>query len=115
MLITDIQNWTLRPHFSSIIFSWSIGYNGSPIHFIDSQTICYLNGNCVKFVNIESGSVRYLQSPGNGISNLAVNPVYGYIAFNENGLKARIFIYHIDDLNKPYNVLSGIFGIFLVL
>jgi len=66
-----------------------------------------LNGNCVKLVDIKDGSVRYLETPGNGIATLTVNSSYGYIAFGENGLNARIFIYNKNNLDEPLIVIPG--------
>ncbi|XP_066933494.1 cilia- and flagella-associated protein 43-like [Clytia hemisphaerica] len=93
--------------FGDIVLNWSVGYDGSPVHFLDNKTICYVNGNCIKIVNIEDNSVNYLQSPGNGIAVLAVNPLYGYLAFSENGLNANIYIYNKNDLVKPSHTLPG--------
>ena len=66
-----------------------------------------MNGNCIKFVNINDGSVSYLHAPGNGISALAVNPFHGLVAFGENGLNAKIFIYETKKLDKPICTIPG--------
>lgn len=67
-----------------------------------------MNGNCIKFVNITDGSVRYLHASCNGISTLAVNPSHGLVAFGENGLNAKIFVYELKNLNKPICTIPGI-------
>lgn len=51
--------------------------------------------------------MKYLHAPGNGISTIAVNPSYGLIAFGENGLNAKIFIYETNNLEKPLRTIPG--------
>ena len=48
-----------------------------------------------------------METPGNGIATLTVNPLYGCIAFSENGLNARIFIYSKDNLDQPVIIIPG--------
>lgn len=92
---------------NSFPHSWSIGYDGSPVYFLDNSTVCFLNGNCVKFINIENGGASYLPTPGDGINNLTVNSSYGFIAFSEDGIDARIFVYDSKDLTAPNVILKG--------
>lgn len=95
--------------------SWSFGYDGSPVYFLDNKTVCFLNGNCVKFINIENGATSYLPTPGDGIHNLTVNSSYGVIAFSEDSLDSQIFIYDPKELNRAKVTLKGIFEIFQLI
>lgn len=58
-------------------------------------------------VHLDNGTVDFIKSPGDGIQNLAVNTNYGSLAFSEDGLHARIFVYEIGNLSQPHSVLSG--------
>lgn len=102
--VIEILDWS----YQNLSFSWSIGYNGTPLYFVDDTTICFVNGNCIKFVNLTNGSVRYLHASSNGISTIAVNPSHGLVAFGENGLNAKIFVYEIKNLDKPISTIPGI-------
>ena len=51
--------------------------------------------------------MRYLHASSNGISALAVNPSHGLVAFGENGLNAKIFVYEIENLDKPISTIPG--------
>ena len=88
-------------------FSWCVGYTGQPVHYANDSTICYVNDNCIKLLKPAEESVTYLSSPGDGVGVLAVNSLYGYLAFSEEGCNARIFVYSIYDLDKPQCTLTG--------
>ena len=77
------------------------------MHYIDSNTVCFLNSNCLRLINTEDGQTQFINAPGDGIQTLAVNSNYGVLAFSEDGLNARIFVYKIGNLREPFSQLSG--------
>ncbi|XP_065649701.1 cilia- and flagella-associated protein 43 isoform X4 [Hydra vulgaris] len=97
--------------FGNLALNWSVGYNGSPIYFIDQNIICYLSLNSLKFHDITNDLVWYLESPGDGIQTLAINPEYGYVAFSEDGLDASIFVYKITSLESPVSTFKNSIGL----
>ena len=90
-----------------VFYSWSVGYEGSPIYFTDENVICFINANSLKFIDLTNQQTRYLQAPGDGIQTLAVNIGYGFVAFSEDGMNAKIFIYNINQLDTPKKTLKG--------
>ena len=89
------------------VFSWSVGYDGSPVYFTDENVICFINSNCLKFIDLTSQITTYLPAPGDGIQSLAVNIEYGFIAFSEDGINAKIFVYNVHQLDTPSGTLEG--------
>ncbi|XP_057306385.1 cilia- and flagella-associated protein 43-like [Hydractinia symbiolongicarpus] len=93
--------------FGELFLSSSVGYNGTPVYYTDTDAICYVNSNCLKVINISSGSTKYLNAPGDGITALAVNQSYGYLAFADDGLHAQIYVYSTQNLNSAVATLKA--------
>lgn len=97
---------------------WAQGYNGSAALFVNRDTICFVCGNNIKFVNTKDKRESVLSSPGEGIGAFAVNPLYSNVAFSELKVSPRLFVYVFPDFSKPRAILEGEFffhhtGIFL--
>lgn len=71
---------------------WSQGYKGDTLLHIDAATVCYACGNTVKFLDTTSLVERVFQSPGNGISQLAVSAAHSVFAVAEMGLHPKVFV-----------------------
>lgn len=86
---------------------WSQGYNGSPAVFVNRDTICFVCGNNVKFVNTKDKRESVLASPGDGIGALAVNPLCSNVAFAELKINPKLFVYVYPDFSLPRATLEG--------
>ena len=72
-----------------------MGYNGSPAHYLDPCTLCYLTPNCLTTTNLEDGNTHFHNMLGDGIQTLAINTTQGALAVSEDGINARIFVYQV--------------------
>ena len=78
---------------SSLSCSWSYGYKGTQLFFIDNNTLVYGCGNTLTFVNQSSGKhICSLASEGRGVSTIAVCSRGGLVAYTEETLQPRIFV-----------------------
>lgn len=94
--------------------SWSYGYKGTQLHFIDSHTVVYGCGNTLTFVNHSSGEhVRSLASEGRGVGPIAVCPRSGLVAYTEDKVQPEIFVLKYPACNLV-ETLSGEFCLLLL-
>lgn len=93
---------------------WAQGYNGSAALFVNRDTICFVCGNNIKFVNTKDKRESVLSSPGEGIGAFAVNPLYSNVAFSELKVSPRLFVYVFPDFSKPRAILEGEFFFFTI-
>ena len=88
-------------------FRWVQGYNGSATHYINKQTICFVCGNNIKFVNIRDKKESVLPSPGDGVGALAVSAAINKVGFAELKPNPKIFIYSLADFTQPKATLKS--------
>lgn len=101
-------NITLFSSSSSfIICSWAQGYDGGASSFVSKDTLCFVCGNNVKFINIKDRKTSFLPAPGDGIGVLTTNSAYNLYAFSELKANPRIFIYMFPDFSRPRAILKG--------
>ncbi|PFX29198.1 cilia- and flagella-associated protein 43-like [Stylophora pistillata] len=93
--------------FGTLELGWAQGYNGSPALFVNSNTVCFVCGNNIKFVNTKDKRESVLSSPGDGIGAFAVNSSTSNIAFAELRVNPKLFIYSFPDYSRPRAVLEG--------
>ena len=74
---------------------------------MNRDTICFVCGNNVKFVNLKDKRESVLASPGDGIGALAVNPSYSNFAFAELKVNPKVFVYAFPDFSRPRSTLEG--------
>ncbi|XP_033122449.1 cilia- and flagella-associated protein 43-like isoform X2 [Anneissia japonica] len=91
----------------SLDISWVQGYNGSNATFINQTTICYPCGNFIKFLDISSNDEAIHSSPGEGIGAFTVCGTQHVLAFSENCLSPRIFIYTYPSLTEKVVCKDG--------
>ena len=94
---------------------WAQGYDGSPALFVNRDTLCFVCGNNVKFINTRDKRESVLASPGDGIGTLAVNPLYSTFAFAELKIDPKVFVYVFPDFSRPRSILEGEENIILFL
>ena len=70
---------------------WSVGYDGSPIHFIDNSTLVYGSGNGLCLVNRSGKHVKSLPSHGSGVGPVATAPQASTIMYAESTLNPKVF------------------------
>ena len=70
---------------------WSVGYDGSAIHFINNSTLVYGSGNGLCMVDQGGKHVQSLPSHGSGVGPIATAPQAGTIVYAESTLNPRIF------------------------
>lgn len=93
--------------FGTLELGWAQGYNGSPALFVNRDTVCFICGNNIKFVNTKDKRESVLSSPGDGIGAFAVNSSTSSIAFAELKVNPKLFIYTFPDFSRPRAVLEG--------
>lgn len=69
-----------------------MGYGGSPLHYVDNNTLVYSTGNALTFVDSNGIHVRSVLSEGKGIGPVAVCPQTNFIAYAEASLEPLIFL-----------------------
>ncbi|XP_062907293.1 cilia- and flagella-associated protein 44 [Mobula hypostoma] len=93
-----------------LTFLHSFGYDSTRqvnLQLIGGETIMFVAGNLVIFMNIKTKDQKYIRSTsGGGIGILMVHPNGNYFAVGEKGIKPNIIIYEYPSL-KPYRNLRG--------
>ena len=100
MAIQECRRWDAihwDPWCICLICSWSCGYKGTQLQFIDNTTLAYGCGNTLTFVNYNGQHVRSLPSEGRGVGPIAVSPRSGLIAYAEMTLQPQIFVLKYPD------------------
>eukprot|EP00002_Diphylleia_rotans_P030276 TRINITY_DN620_c0_g1_i6.p1 TRINITY_DN620_c0_g1~~TRINITY_DN620_c0_g1_i6.p1 ORF type:complete len:1590 (-),score=396.80 TRINITY_DN620_c0_g1_i6:241-5010(-) len=96
------------PRFDgSLSVSRSYGYDGGHIHFIDEETVAFVLGNAIKFINTTSGHQFHFWCKGKGIQQFAVSRKAGLVAVAEKGNNPRIFIYEYPEGNISTTLSGG--------
>ena len=88
-------------------YRWSQGYKGDALLHIDAVTVCYACGNTVKFLNTSTLAEQVFQSPGNGVSQIAVSTAHSLFAVAESGLHPKVFVCQYPSMEVAA-VLKGI-------
>ncbi|XP_044522710.1 cilia- and flagella-associated protein 44 [Gracilinanus agilis] len=96
----------IPPNLLTIIYSF--GYDSTKrnnLHLLDSQTIMYVAGNQLVFLDLKTAEQTYLRSSGGGgIGALAIHPDNTYFVVAEKGFYPSVVIYEYPSL-KPYRIL----------
>lgn len=82
----------LLPYVCTDLFRWSVGYDGSPIHFIDNSTLVHGSGNGLCLIHHSGRHVKSLPSHGNGVGPIATAPQAGTIVYAESTLNPKVFV-----------------------
>ena len=87
---------------------WFLGYDGSPIHFVDNSTLLYSSGNGLTLVHHSGKHVRSLPSHGRGVGPIATAPKANTIVYAESTLRPKIFAisYPICELTATFNGMT---------
>lgn len=96
-------------YFVGYLSSWAQGYDGGTSSFVNKETLCYVCGNTVKFINVKDKSEAFLLSPGDGIGRLATNPNHAVYGFSEMKPSPQIFVYQFPNFGQPQAILKGRF------
>lgn len=68
------------------------------VEFVDKKIACYICGNYIVFLNMETKMRSVLQCPGRGIGAFTANGHYRTLAFSEHKLNPSIFVYNYPEL-----------------
>ncbi|XP_061084124.1 cilia- and flagella-associated protein 43 [Conger conger] len=85
---------------------WAQGFTSPNAEFIDAKTACYICGNYMVFLDVETKKRHVLQSPGRGIGAFAANGSSKTLAFSERKPNPSIFVYSYPELVQK-SVLKG--------
>ncbi|XP_034040088.1 cilia- and flagella-associated protein 43 [Thalassophryne amazonica] len=85
---------------------WIQGFTNTNIEFIDNTTVCYVCGNFICFLNLETKIKTLFQCPGRGIGAFTANSHNGIFALSEHNVNPSIFIYIFPELELK-NELKG--------
>lgn len=72
--------------------SWSVGYNGSQLHYITEDTLVYGCGHTLSFLKDDGKHVQSVQSEGKGVAFLTTCHKTQVVAYAEATLRPRIFV-----------------------
>ncbi|XP_048201777.1 cilia- and flagella-associated protein 44 [Perognathus longimembris pacificus] len=93
-----------------LILQHSFGYDcrkRANLHLIDSNSVIYVAGNQLVFLNLKTKEQTYLRScSGAGIGAIAVHPCRTHFAIAEKGHLPNIIIYEYPSL-RPYRILRN--------
>ncbi|XP_023144342.2 cilia- and flagella-associated protein 43 isoform X1 [Amphiprion ocellaris] len=90
----------------SLEVRWIQGFTNKSVDFVDNETVCYICGSHICFLNMETKTQSVFQSPGRGIGALTANSKSGIFAFSEQKLSPSIFVYIFPELQLK-NELKG--------
>ncbi|XP_029377676.1 cilia- and flagella-associated protein 43 [Echeneis naucrates] len=85
---------------------WVQGFTNKRVEFVDNKTVCYICGNYICFLNLETKFQSVLQGPGRGLGVLTANGSSGIFAFSEQRLSPSVFVYAFPQLQMK-NELKG--------
>lgn len=88
--------------YGKLKLSWSVGYNCSPLHFIDDNTLVYASGSSLTFLRTTGEIVCSTPSHGSGVGPLAVCKEAQTLAYAEVTLRPLIFV-----IKYPGNSIEG--------
>ncbi|XP_036430574.1 cilia- and flagella-associated protein 43 [Colossoma macropomum] len=83
----------------SLEVRWVQGFTSSNVEFVDKKTVCYICGNYIVFLNMETKVQNVLQCPGSGIGTFTANGLCRILAFSEQKLHPSIFVYSYPELS----------------
>ncbi|XP_017552052.1 cilia- and flagella-associated protein 43 isoform X1 [Pygocentrus nattereri] len=83
----------------SLEVRWVQGFTNSNVEFVDKKTACYICGNYIVFLNMETKVRNVLQCPGSGIGAFTANGLCRIFAFSEQKLHPSIFVYSYPELS----------------
>ncbi|XP_024916858.1 cilia- and flagella-associated protein 43 isoform X2 [Cynoglossus semilaevis] len=81
----------------SLKIRWTLGFTGEGLQFVDSKTICYIIGNNIFFLDLESEVHSVFQGTSRGIGVLTASGITGVFAFSEQKLSPSIFVHGFPD------------------
>eukprot|EP00731_Ephydatia_muelleri_P020650 Em0013g377a len=88
--------------YGKLKLSWSIGYNRSPLHFIDDNTLVFASGSSLTFLRTTGEIVCSAPSHGSGVGPIAVCKETQTLAYAEVTLRPLIFL-----TKYPGNSIEG--------
>lgn len=68
-----------------------MGYDGSPLHFIDNSTLVYGTGNGLCFADRSGRHVKSVPSHGSGVGPITTAPQASTIVYAESTLNPIVF------------------------
>ncbi|CAG6016962.1 unnamed protein product [Menidia menidia] len=101
----DCNNFFFSLNYN-LIHSWIQGFTNKKIDFVDNTTVCYILGNHICFLNLDTKMQSVFRSPVRDLGILTANGNSGIFAFSEQKLSPSIFVYSFPEL-VPKNVLKG--------
>uniref|UniRef100_A0A8C7L493 Cilia- and flagella-associated protein 43 n=1 Tax=Oncorhynchus kisutch TaxID=8019 RepID=A0A8C7L493_ONCKI len=81
-----------------LFLRWAQGLTSQNVEFVDKKTACYICGNYIVFLNIETKIRSVLQCPGRGIGAFTANGHCRTLAFSNHKLNPSIFVYNYPEL-----------------
>ena len=78
---------------------WAQGYSGAPAHYINSDTIAFQCGNCIKFIS-DDGQESVFAPRGQGIGVFAVHSINKVFAIADTSIKSDICIYQYPSFRE---------------
>ncbi|XP_058508068.1 cilia- and flagella-associated protein 43 isoform X2 [Solea solea] len=91
----------------SLKVRWTQGFTNQTVEFVDNRTVCYVCGNNICFLNLETKGQSVLQGPGRGVGALTANGNTGVFAFSEQKLSPSIFVYIFPELLLKNELKGG--------
>ncbi|KAM9364970.1 cilia- and flagella-associated protein 43 [Pholidichthys leucotaenia] len=83
---------------------WIRGFTNKTVEFVDNETVCYLCGNHICFLNLETKLQSVFRNPGRGVGALTACGSSGVFAFSEEKLSPSIFVYIFPELQLKHKL-----------
>ena len=83
---------------------WAQGFSKQSVVFIDTVTACYMCGNHIIFLNIDSKKRTVFQSPGKGIGAFTASGTSRVVAVSEQRLNPSIFVLSYPGLKLKHEL-----------
>ncbi|XP_048407438.1 cilia- and flagella-associated protein 43 isoform X2 [Stegostoma tigrinum] len=91
----------------SLSLRWVKGYTTQKVLFVNNNTICYVCGNFLVFVDVDTRQEKVLQCETGSIGVFTTNSAKSIVAFAEQRLKPFINLYSFPELTKTSVLKDG--------
>lgn len=85
--------------FENHCFSWTQGYYGQELFYIDTDVICYQCGRNVNFVHTD-GTQKVFAFCGQGVGPFSAHKINQHFAIAERCIGPKIFVYSYPSLEE---------------
>ncbi|CAK9866751.1 unnamed protein product [Sphagnum jensenii] len=91
------------------VVQYVLGYESTPLHYVDNDTALAICGNSVCQYSLSGGFNTHLMwGPGVGIQTSTLHPRQHWLAISEKGLQPSVHVHDIQNENKEVATLTDV-------